>query len=196
VERGTAIAATAYKFLRPGGVGPFSGFAWPLPGAAGAGEWVAASTDRGPCRDGVHACERRFLPRWIWEELWEIELEGEVEARGNKLRAPRGRLLRRVDSWSARTSSGFAAACAGRAAEHAAAAPPHDAASVTQMASDCAAAAGAAQGTEDAYAGARAAAVCSYIAAMTALKSGGRDRHDAERERQAEWLAAELGLAA
>ena len=77
----------------------------------------------GVCLDGVHACEERHLPRWIWEELWEVELDGEVEARGHKLRAPRGRLLQRVDAWSPGSARAFARACAGRAAVHAGAAP-------------------------------------------------------------------------
>ena len=47
---------------------------------------------------------------------------------------------------------------------------------------------------EDPYRAARAAAVNAYIAAMTALRAGGRGRHEQEREWQAEWLARELGL--
>ena len=41
----------AYKFLRPGAVGPFSGFVWP------AGEWVTAGDAPAPCRTGIHACQ-------------------------------------------------------------------------------------------------------------------------------------------
>ena len=58
----------AYKFLRSGRIGPFSGYRWPEPGA-----WVDASgTD--PCRRGVHACRTADLPWWLADELWEIEL--------------------------------------------------------------------------------------------------------------------------
>jgi hypothetical protein len=57
---------------------------------------------------------------WIWEELWVIELGGDVESRGHKLRAPRARLAQRVEGWSADTAKSFARACARRAAYHAA----------------------------------------------------------------------------
>ena len=81
--------------------GPFSAFAWPLP-ADGQGR---ASGWRPPPRTAPAATASTRASAttcrvWIWEELWEVELAGEVEARGHKLRAPRGRLLRRVDAWS------------------------------------------------------------------------------------------------
>jgi hypothetical protein len=184
----------AYKFLRPGAVGPFSGHAWPVPSGAGPGDWVHGNLDEGICRGGVHACEGRFLARWIWEELWVVELGGEVEARGHKLRAPRGRLLRRVDAWSAPVAKDFAEACALRAEEHAATAPAEVAAGLAGMAGDGVAAAAAARATGVPYAAARGAAVCAYIAAMTALRAGGREWHDSEREWQAQWLLRGLAL--
>jgi hypothetical protein len=110
----------AYKFLRPGAVGPFSGFSWPTPTGGVPGEWVEVPTDAGTCRDGVHACKRRHLPYWIWEELWEVELEGDVERIGHKIRASRGRLVRRIESWAPDCAKSFAVACARRAAHHAA----------------------------------------------------------------------------
>lgn len=110
----------AYKFLRPGAVGPFSGFAWPTPAGDRPGEWVEVSGEVGVCRDGIHACERRHLPIWIWEQLWEVELAGQVEAVGHKLRASRGRLVRRIEPWAPRCAKSFAVACAERAARHAA----------------------------------------------------------------------------
>lgn len=113
------MITAAYKFLRPGAVGPFSGFAWPTPADGAPGEWVEASTGGGPCRDGVHACERARLPIWIWEELWQVELDGEVAAVGNKLRAPRGRLVRHIDRWAPEAAKSFARACAQRAALYA-----------------------------------------------------------------------------
>jgi len=184
----------AYKFLRPGAVGPFSGFAWPAPGAGGAGEWVEATLARGPCRDGVHACEPPHLARWIWEELWEVELDGEVERLRHKLRAPRGRLLRRVEAWSPSTAKRLARACAERAVELAATAGPDDARVVAAMAADCETRACAAEESDDPYVAAQGGAVSAYIAAMTALRAGGIERHEAEREWQAEWLNRELRL--
>jgi hypothetical protein len=68
----------------------------------------------------VSACTREYLPLWIWEELWVVELDGDVESRGHKLRAPRARLAQRVEGWSADTAKSFARACARRATLHAA----------------------------------------------------------------------------
>jgi hypothetical protein len=110
----------AYKFLRPGAVAPFSGYRWPAPAKGERGDSVGAATWTALCRDGVYACERRHLPLWIWEELWEVELGGEVEAHDQKLRAERGRLVRRVEPWSPGGAKAFARACAARAARHAA----------------------------------------------------------------------------
>lgn len=74
--------------------------------------WVSA--------EGLSACERRHLPLWIWEELWEIELDGDVVERAHKLRASRARLTRQVDTWSPDVGKAFARECARRAAAHAA----------------------------------------------------------------------------
>jgi hypothetical protein len=216
----------AYKFLRPGAVGPFSGHRWPTPGDGEQGPWVETSSWTGVCRDGVHGCERRHLPLWIWEELWEVELAGEVEAEGHKLRARRGRLVRRIETWRATAAKAFASVCARRAAEHAAgplreaghgeaAALFGDATNLqavrdmtaqvweslplvaripTGMASDGALRALTAEASDDRYVAAHGAAVSAYISAMTAMRVAGRERYDAERAWQADWLSRELGL--
>ena len=202
----------AYKFLRPGAVGPFSGVRWRP------GEWVVA--------DGLSACDRRHLPLWIWEELWEVELGGDVVSRGHKLRAPRARLGRRIDEWTPASAKALAGACAGRAALHAAgplrnagfgaAAQtfaggddlqaigeltgelwdelPIDIRRPVGMASDAAEGALETTASDDVYEVARGAAVVTYIAAMTAEAVGGPDALEAERAHQADWLAAELRL--
>ncbi len=64
----------AYKFLQAGRVAPFSGVTWPEDG-------VYVDATEGPlaaCRNGVHGCRVRDLPYWLDDELWEIELDGEV----------------------------------------------------------------------------------------------------------------------
>jgi hypothetical protein len=94
---------TAYKFLRRGRVGAFSGFAWPV------GEWVEAEPH--VCASGIHACRPADLPYWLDAELWEIELDGAVAAE-RKLVAPRGRLVRRVEAWDGGTARAFADSCA------------------------------------------------------------------------------------
>jgi hypothetical protein len=50
----------AYKFLRAGRVGPFSGVAWPAPGT-----WLHAAGGGRACDRRVHACRLRDLPEWI-----------------------------------------------------------------------------------------------------------------------------------
>lgn len=196
MEGPALTAAIAFKFLRPGAIGPFSDYRWPIPAEGRPGAWVAGSGEPPVCRSGVHACEARHLARWIWEELWEVELDGVVEAHGHKLRASRGRLLRRVETWSAACAKDFAEACAVRAAQHAAAASIEDSQVAIGMAADGATRAEAARSTSDPYVAAHGAAVSAYISAMTALRAGGRELHDVERDWQARWLLDELSLGA
>src|SRR3954453_22728860 len=60
---------TYWKFLRPGGVGPFSTVPWPA-----AGTWLSVD-EVSPCSSGIHACRAGDLPYWLAEELWVIELD-------------------------------------------------------------------------------------------------------------------------
>jgi hypothetical protein len=114
----------AYKFLCAGRVAPFTRHVWPEPG-----EWVEALTPApasgtagdGPavCLTGVHACHPRDLPLWLDDELWEIELAGQIAESDSKVAAERGRLRRRIGAWNPGTMSDFALACALRARDHA-----------------------------------------------------------------------------
>jgi len=163
----------AYKCLRPGRVGPFSGYSWPV------GEWVEGD-QAVLCLQGVHACRTADLPYWLTQELWEIELEGAVLQEQRKLVAERGRLIRQVERWTPQAAARFAEACATRARERAAGGRSER---LEQLAAD--AAANAAKGH---------AAVVGYIAARAAELDGGVDGYAEERTAQARWLAAELGL--
>lgn len=109
----------AYKFLAYGGVGRFSEFSWPRPTGAEPGAWVAATERLEDCRHGVHACLGAQLLDWIDDELWEIELGGEVVERDAMVVAERGRLLARVAAWDGPTAQEFADACAWRARDYA-----------------------------------------------------------------------------
>ena len=60
----------AYKFLRAGRVGAFSGEAWPEDGI------IEVDGPLEECRNGVHACRADDLPYWLDDELWEVELDG------------------------------------------------------------------------------------------------------------------------
>lgn len=102
----------AYKFLREGRVGPFSGVRWPAPG-----EWLQAPPDGGrrACAARVHACRAEDLPEWMDAELWRVELDGDVRVDCGKLVADRGRLVERVATWDAELMAAFAEACTLRA---------------------------------------------------------------------------------
>jgi hypothetical protein len=163
----------AYKFLRGGSVGPFTGFHWQP------GRWVETAGVV-PCEQGVHACRIDDLPFWVNDELWEVELAGDVVAAGRKLVAPRGRLVQRLDAWTAATSQQLGDASAARARALADARP--DDAMLGAYAEDA-----------ERRAGQGRSYVATYIAAVAAEHAGGAEGRDAERAAQADWFRALLG---
>jgi len=211
----------AYKFLRDGQVGPFSGVRWPAPG-----DWLPATASGGrTCEARVHACRAEDLPEWMDAELWRVELDGDVRVDCGKLVADRGRLVDRVVVWDPAFMAAFAEACTLRARDAALLVLPSDAPARAALAGATSAteiAAVAADGTlldalePDAsralgYAGdaarhvlgARAqpatapthAAVNGFIAAAAAAFAQD-DLAAADRERtwQAAWIAEHAGL--
>lgn len=158
----------AYKFLRAGAIGPFTGFRWE------AGSWVEAAA-AAPCESGVHACRIEDLPYWSNDELWEVELDGDAIALAHKVVAPRGRLVRRVEAWSPAAGRELANEAAARA-RGLADARPRDA---TRRAY-----------AEDAErrAGQGRAYAATYIAAVAAEHVGGPPGREAERAAQADWF--------
>jgi hypothetical protein len=110
----------AYKFLAPGAVGPFTGFAWPVPSAAAPGRWVEAPDRRDD--HGIHACRERDLAFWLAAELWRAELVDPVSDAQRQLISPRARLLERIVAWDGAAARAFAEACLWRAREFCAAA--------------------------------------------------------------------------
>jgi hypothetical protein len=182
----------AYKFTLPGAIGPITGFEWPQPAAAGGapGPWVH-TTGADPCQVGVHACRVAQLPYWLGVELWELELAGELVVDAHKVVASSGRLVRRVDEWSAAVQREFASWCAVRTRRlvTSGSGPLVDALAGYAQDAEAAAAAGHAPG----------AAQVSAIAAGDA--SLGRIAHDetspgylTERAEQARWLQTRLAL--
>jgi hypothetical protein len=181
----------AWKFLRPGAVGPFSRVAWPPPGEDGApGRWIgSAGREVELCRGGVHACRTRDLPLWIGAELWCVELGGPVVEADTKVVGSAGRLLAPVAAWDGEAAMDFAGACARHVRERAA---HGDDDRLGGYASDVER---YALGPQARRAPFRAAAVAGFIAAQAARIAGGHAAEQAERARQAEWLASRLGLA-
>ena len=103
----------AYKFLDAQGVTVISGTPWPLPSGDEPGPWVEAPSVR-PCHEGIHACRVEELAYWLSDELWEIELDGEIRAAQHKVVARRGRLVRRLDAWSGGVAAELSTWCAWR----------------------------------------------------------------------------------
>ena len=166
----------AYKFLRPDGRSPFTGFRWPLPKGE-ATEWGDAPVD--PCRSGIHACRPAHLPLWAGRALYEIELDGEIAEARSKLIASRGRLVRRIEAWDA-SRDAYTRMCADRAHELAfSVSPPLEGWDAVVEPSIP-----------------EGPALLGFVAARIAEEIAGPDAYRAERARQARWLVKRLGLRA
>jgi hypothetical protein len=199
----------AYKFLRAGRVGPFSEFRWPE-----AGVWVRAGDNVAPCRTGIHACRTQDLPWWLADELWEIELEDEVQLEDHKVLARAGRLRTRIERWTAACATHYGEACAWRArdraaqalriANHADAADQLTACTTLDEVRRAARQLAehlpdtrisltiARDGAVRALSG--AAPTSAYIAAQAARRLDGPAGYAAERSWQSRWLVQRLGL--
>jgi hypothetical protein len=163
----------AYKFLRGDGTGVFTRFAWPLPGD-GPGAWVETTPD--PCRAGIHACRLGDLPYWAGRALYEIELSGDVVEHKTKIVAPRGRLLRRIDTWNDAFRATYTRYCADRAHEIARENGIERWEEVIEPSIP------------------EGPALLGFVAARIAEEAGGVDAYHAERTQQADWLGERLGL--
>jgi hypothetical protein len=174
----------AYKVLIDGRSG-FTGSRWPLPAGGGPGEWVAVSGRLELCVNGIHACTVHQLPQWLGEQLWTIELDGEIVHTDAALVASRGRLLGRVETWDATARAAFGQDCARRARETASEGPSSSPLldAVNQLAA--AGRAGPAGYWAAVLAGERASARRTGSAYDAAFAQ--------ERAAQARWLEAELG---
>jgi hypothetical protein len=201
----------AYKFLRSGRTGPFSGFQWPEPG-----KWVHAEPNTVACRCGIHACRIKDLPWWLADELWEIELDGRIQFDEHKLVAPAGRLRSQIGGWTPACAQRYADACAWRANEramqaltragHASAADQlascrtlDDVLTVARQLADAVpdtkiSLTIAGDGAFRALTG--APPTSAYIAAHAAMRLDGADGYAAERTWQSRWLAERLDLGA
>jgi hypothetical protein len=201
----------AYKFLRSGRIGPFSGFQWPDPGV-----WVREPQDLAACKRGVHACRPSDLPWWVADELWEIELDGQVQTDAHKIVAPAGRLRSHIEAWTPACAQEYADACAWRAHERAAQAltraghrhEAHELATCQTLDDVLVAARQLAENIPEAriiltIAGDGAfraltgpPPTSAYIAAHAAGRIDGADGYAAERAWQSRWLVERLGLQA
>jgi hypothetical protein len=189
----------AFKFLGVGAIGLYSGFEWPVASGDEPGRWVETAGALRSGINGIHACRLADLPYWIDDELWEVELGGQVLDFERGLVARRGRLLRRLERWNRETAEAFAGACVARAREcaHAALARPNgDPARLEAYVQDVSQY--AADVRSDLAWAACAAYVEAYLAGVVGSATGGSPTRAPEfaaaRQVQAGWLAASLGL--
>ena len=115
---------------------------------------------------GVVAHRVADLPHWVADELWTVELDGELTERAHSLVAPRGRVVERIAAWDDATALQFAEACLARHSEAGRASYP------------C-----------------TAAYMAAHAAGMLAEEAGAsyQDGYDAERAWQAAWISDRLG---
>lgn len=104
----------AYKFLTDGR-SPFTGRAWPRPDTTGGGAWMEADGQLGLCVNGIHACTASQAPFWLTDELWAVELDGEIVETDVAVLASRARLAEPVAAWNMETRVAFCTDCAMRA---------------------------------------------------------------------------------
>ena len=207
----------AYTFLSGDSTSYLTGLRWPTP-TEGRTAWIERDDS------AIRACLEHELVWWLDDELWEVELDGDVRELGRSLVASRGRLVARIEQWTADAAWEVVAVCARRIRDRAvdslraggrdeeaaelAAAEALDVieeigAEIASNGQESSALAGLASDVvlyaRDARAGPRAAAVAAYIAAY-ALAGGDKtapgyqERFDAERTWQAAWLSERLQL--
>jgi hypothetical protein len=161
----------AYKFLGTGGIGRFTGFRWT------ADAWVEAEGVDG-CRVGIHACRVRDLPIWLDDELWEIELAGDVVQGDRKIVGERGRLTKRIERWTPELARAFGRDCARRTRERVGFLPV-----LSGFVADV-----------DRFVAHNRIAIAGFAAARAAELRDGPAAYEAERAAQATWLADRLAL--
>jgi hypothetical protein len=209
----------AYAFLDPAATDYVSGVRWPVPDERGPGPWLEAGAGA-PLR-GYSADQ---LLWWLDQQLWQVELAGEVRETDRSLLGARGRLLALVRAWTPDVAHELTTDCALRLRDRTVAALDADgreeAAAVLAGAgdlesiADAAASAASGDGGGSLLAGymadlvrvaslmpdpARGAAVAARIAAHAHAggdegKPGYEEAYAEERARQAEWLRTRLEL--
>ena len=209
----------AYAFLDPTATDYVSGVRWPVPDDRGPGAWIEPGADS-PLR-GYPADQ---LLWWLDQQLWEVELDGDVHETGRSVLGARGRLLAPVDAWTPDVALELTRDCALRLRDRAAVALETDgrsaeaaalvAASDLESIAETAATAASGEGFGSLLAGytadlvrfasfmpdpARGAAVAARIAAHAHAggdegQQGYDEAYAEERSRQADWLRTRLGL--
>jgi len=97
---------TYYKFLEPGGIALFTGRQWPLPtknddGSWTAGKWMPALRGKPNGQNGYLISRVRDLLNWYGDELFELEVNGEVHPLYPRTTSP-CRLVKRIEAFNER----------------------------------------------------------------------------------------------
>lgn len=209
----------AYAFLDPAATDYVSGVRWPVPDDRGPGAWLEAGAD-----SRLRGYPADQLLWWLDQQLWEVELAGDVQKTDRSVLGARGRLLAPVDTWTPEVARELTMDCALRLRDRAVVALAADgkgkAAAVLATAGDlesiaeAAASAASGDGGGSLLAGytadlvraasfmpdpARGAAVAARIAAHAHAggdegKQGYEEAYAEERALQGEWLRSRLGL--
>ena len=161
----------AYKFLATGRVARFTGFRWEPD------VWVEAA-EAARCEAGIHACRVGDLPIWLDNELWEIELAGDLVAGARKVVATRGRLTRPVERWTPALGREFGRFCLRRTRERVGFIP-----FLSGYVADV-----------ERFVAQDRTAIAGFAAARAAELRDGPAAYDDERRAQASWLADQLQL--
>jgi len=76
------------------------------------GKWYEVSGELIPCQNGFHLCRQKDLLKWICEEIWEAQFEGEVIDSDNKLVVRKARITKKCAKWNETSARLFACDCA------------------------------------------------------------------------------------
>ncbi|MBS2025638.1 MAG: hypothetical protein JST92_24835 [Deltaproteobacteria bacterium] len=96
----------AYKFLERGARDILTGVKWPVPAEGAPGAWVQG-TKGAP----ITASHTKDLGWWATDELFRVELDGELREAPTQLYAARGRLIARVEAWTPALVTEFMHVC-------------------------------------------------------------------------------------
>lgn len=69
---------------------------------------------RDPCRAGLHVCRIADLPLWMNEELFAVEVDGEIDEYATFAVTARARLSVRIEGWGFESAHRFSDDCAWR----------------------------------------------------------------------------------
>lgn len=101
-----------YLFLRPDRRASLSETQWPAPHEGAPGAWLETGSDAPP--DSIRAYPPEELLSCLDDELWEVELEGDLRREGHAVLATRGRLLSRIETWTPQVAAQLVETCAFR----------------------------------------------------------------------------------